>query len=196
MAIEVLVATEEQRTIDAVRAAFRQQFPGLDIHARGITGVDSSVDAQPVGKRTRRGAKNLLRNAKKAFQREINAADSWGDPIPPTPDYYVSTIDGIFPDGKGKERRWFDRSIVIVQQHQGRRRFAMSEGLEVPAVTVDEARKMGFETTKVRSLLADTFGGDAYDPFQSLTYGRTSQTQIVASLTMQALNKFNPDPFK
>lgn len=194
MAKEVLVATGSEIKINAVKAAFEQAFPGEEIHARGIQGADSNIDEQPVGRRTKRGAKNRLKNARAALQKEREIAQAEGQPVPPLPDYYVSIENGIFPEGRGNGRRYVDRAVVIVQERGAHRRFATSAGVEFPTEYVEEARAAlpngeGFKTTTVGSVIARRLGGDKQDPHATLTHGQVTRTGLLIQTTVAALQK-------
>lgn len=195
MPIEVLVATESAIKIKAAEAAFIAAFPGQEIHARGILGANSNIDEQPVGRRTKRGAKNRLRNAKAALKTERENAERLGEPIPPLPDYYVSYENGIFPEDKGSDRKYFDKAVVIVQQQGRHRRFATSVRVEFPTEFVEEARAAlpngeGFKTTTVGSVIARRLGGDKQDPHATLTHGQVTRAGLLTQTTLAALQKF------
>ncbi len=144
--VKVLVASNSQIKLDAVREAFEGPFRA-QVDGRGSK---SLVSEQPVGMdETMKGAHNRLSQILQI----------------PGYDYYVSIENGLEPLWGA----WFDFAFVLIQDSKGVARVAKSAGVVFPEDCVEEARKRGFETTTAGMIVAERYGGNETDPHHTLT---------------------------
>lgn len=119
--MKIVLASTSAVKIDACRKAFGA--------AAEITGVKvaSGVNEQPINDETVQGAFNRIAAARVVM---------------PGADIYVSIENGIFEEN-GK---YIDRPVITVAKGAGTPEVIYGDGVEFPAVAVDEARKRGFDT--------------------------------------------------
>lgn len=163
-----VVGSLSKHKVEATRAV------GIVLGLRGnVFGVEtaSGVRDQPVGiDETYRGAVN------RALAARADYPDAVG----------VGIENGIVVLGHNGSRHAIDLAIVVILMPDGKESVCISQGIAFPTECLEEAERMGFETTTVGAIFANRFGGDATDPHAKLSAGRTSRRKLLAETLAQA----------
>ena len=125
----IVLASTSALKIEACRRA----FPGDTIIP---VKSSSGINEQPLGDETLQGARNRLRHAREQF---------------PDASYFVSIENGIFEE----DARYVDRAVVTVESAAGQVQVTLSDGVEFPGASVEEARSRGFETWTVGRVMQE-----------------------------------------
>ena len=174
--IKILLASTSQHKLSAVQKAFEKIYPQEKIKIKTVKAA-SNINEQPVGySEIFQGAANRIKNAKSATQKE-------------SLDFIVGIENGIIPVKTAQGKRWFDVAGVIIENKEGQQSLALSAGVEFPSDLVEKARKMGFTTTTVGSLIAKEAGGDATDPHHLLTKGLVTRSFLLEEAIKIALGQ-------
>lgn len=136
----------------------------------------SGVNEQPVGhEETFQGAKNRLKNLEEVLIENKSLTESA---------VLVSFESGIYEVGG----RWVDIGYVVVKQGE-RVAVAPSAGVEFPKEYVEEAKRRGFETATVGSVMAERLGNPdiGTDPHAYLTGGKITRNDLLQAAFKTAL---------
>jgi len=174
--MEIFVASTSKHKLEAVNNVANTLFPESKPKIEGRK-TASEINEQPVGhEETVRGALNRLENLKKVIGETRY-------------DILVALENGIFPIKIREREAWFDLACVVVEDAEGNQSFAHSTGVEFDAQTVEEARKKGFETTTVGSLIAERTGADSTDPHSYLTNQIVSRREMLEQALKTAMGQ-------
>ncbi len=100
---------------------------------------------------------------------------------------YIGIENGVV-DISPNWARFVDLAVVMVLD--GKREVsATSTGVAFPADCVIIAKKRGFETTTVGSVIAEKIGCDASDPHSALTHGHLSRQDTFVQALVAALSQ-------
>ena len=138
--MKIVVGSQSQVKLDAVKSALAEL--GLEVEVVGVK-AKSYVSEQPIDDETITGARNRAAHAKEL------CADG---------DLYISIENGVFAEAGG---RYLDRAVVLSIARDGSEAIAISDGMaisdsvEFPAASVNEARKRGFATTTVGKVMEE-----------------------------------------
>lgn len=177
--LKVLVGSTSGHKLDAVRETFKEVYPGTQITVKGVEAI-SGVNEQPVGlEEIFQGAQNRLQEAKRLAQEVY--------------DFAVGIENGILPVEAGAREIWFDVGLVIVENKRGQQSFSLSPGVVFPSWAVEEARKRGFATTTVGTVIFEKIGGERTDPQSVLTSRLVSRTEMLKQALKIALGQLQKD---
>ena len=104
-------------------------------------------------------------------------------------DVLLAFQNGIFSLREGDQTHWFDLAWVVAEDAEGNQSFAHSTGIEFDASDVEKARKKGFETTTVGSIIAERTQGDPTDPHFPLTNEVLSRSSILREALKAAIGQ-------
>lgn len=174
--MRIAVASTSVHKVQAAKDACAHVFAD-DIVAEGFK-AQSGVNEQPYGlEETLKGAENRL-----AHLRNI-IGDQYFDLL-------VAMEGGIFSLGTGEDERYFDCGWVIASDAEGNTARGTCTGLEYPRDAVQEARKRGFETTTIGTVLQQRgLILDGTDTHASLTNGVLTRASVLHVGLLSALGQ-------
>lgn len=170
MELKIIVGTKSNHKLRAVAQACKR----IKMKPVTINGVktDSGQDEQPVGfEATYDGAFTRAQSA-----REQNADHNIA----------IGIESGIFPF-PGKPT--LDMAVIVILTKENTQIITTSAGIVFPEEYVTEARKKGFETTTVGSMITKKLGGDPTDPHSVLTNGKISRKDTLVDALAVALKQ-------
>jgi inosine/xanthosine triphosphatase len=174
--VKVLVASTSQHKLGAVERVFKETYSDWEIDMEGVK-APSEINEQPVGhKEMIEGALNRIKNAKKTAK---------GKKF----DFVVGIENGIFPIEVDGTEKWFDVAWVVIENKEDKQSLAVSAGVEFPREFIQEARKKGFKTTTVGSIIAEKTGCDGTDPHTFLTSNLASRSKLLEQALKIALGQ-------
>jgi len=168
---DVVVSSGSEIKINAVREALKVLMPKREFSVHGIA-ASSEINEQPVGEETEKGAKNRLRNAEKEWKRDHTETAM-----------FVSIENGLFEEHLGDEKRWTDKSVVVIKTADGKEYSFVSGGVIFPEDAVMATMAKGENGT---GFVTDTVGKtllemgkviNKQDPHSDLTNGAFTRNQ-------------------
>lgn len=161
----ILGSTSGQKE-GATRSVLDELDPGYTLQLAAVT---SDVAAQPVGvKETLRGART------RAYKARVHCPTA----------YAIGMENGI----REVDGTWEDWAIIVVISPEGMERITESASTPVPLAAVQEAKRRGFATTTVGSVLAEWHGISKNDPHSFLTHGLTNRVKLLTKALANALS--------
>lgn len=173
--MRVGITSKSQLKINAILHACKK----MNVEYREVIDADcySGINDQPFGlDETLLGAENRLDHFKTEM---LNRKE--------TCDIMVSIENGIVKMGE----KYIDLAVIVIEVEEGDRFYATSSGIEFDAEYVDEAKRRGFYSNTVGSVMAESLECTSNDPHRLLTYGRFSRQKILTDGIMKCLSQVN-----
>jgi len=175
--IYVVVATASELKLQSVKSAFTSAFMDSEIILKGYN-VPSGVNEQPEGyEETTTGARNRLMGAKE-LAKAVNSTKPY--------DYLVAIENGIIHTGD-ESATWMDIAWVILEDKNGKQWSTSSGGVPFDTKHVEEARRLGFSSTTVGSVISNAHNCDSRDPHNFLTCGKVPRHDYLRQAVLAAL---------
>lgn len=143
--MDVFVGSLSKHKLPGAEGAIKEVFDDVETKVFAYN-AKSSINEQPEGhEETIKGAFNRLKDLKRLV---VESRGAVKDAI------FIAIENGIFPvEVQGKER-WFDLAWVVIEDTEGNQSISHSGGIEFDSDYVEEAKKRGFETTTVGSIIS------------------------------------------
>jgi len=167
--IKLVVGSQSSHKLRAVREALAYLSGSVSPKVRGIK-ASSGVNAQPEG-----------------FEEILGGAL--------TRAYFVkNTIPSAFALGienglLGARGIFLDFAVIVLLTPDGRQIITTSTGIEFPPEYVRIARKIGFETTTVGSVIEEELGSAKGDPHSGVTKGALSREDTLTDGLIRAFQQ-------
>ncbi len=169
------VTSKSQLKIDAIVDACEEM--AIKHHTLISIDCDSRINDQPFNMdETLLGAENRLNDFKTKM---LNRNE--------TCDMIISIENGIIKMGE----RYIDMAVIVIETHGHVRFYSTSSGIEFDSKYVDEARKRGFYSNTVGSVMAELIGCTGNDPHSTLTHGHFSRQEILTDGVMKCLSQID-----
>lgn len=172
--IKIALGTTSQHKLSAVLDACASL--GLDVDVVGYK-VSSRINEQPVG--VGEGVEGSYNRAQEAY------SQSGGE------SYCVGIESVIVFDLDGKSFVFDIAFIVIIAPGGEIVAKATTPGVMFPDDAFRVAKKRGFDTTTVGSVIAEQCGGNGTDPHAILTEGRVTRTETLVAGLIIALKQID-----
>lgn len=160
-----VVGSTSEHKLNAVREACKKL--GIEAYVSGEETYSNQAE-QPTGFHcTLRGAINRARGVQR---------DGF---------HAIGIESGIFEYGSVA----LDIAIIAIFTANGALIVTNTSGIMFPEEYVVEARRRGFPTTTVGSVIAEKLGGDPTDPHSTLTDGKITRQQLLTDALVVALKQ-------
>ncbi|HEX7042188.1 MAG TPA: DUF84 family protein [Patescibacteria group bacterium] len=173
--LEVVVASKSEQKLEPTRVVFRgRRFRKYDITVRGVA-AKSGINEQPIGDiETEIGARTRLHHAKE---------------LAPLADVWIGMESGIRDVVTRRGTKHEDFAFVISQDRNAHSGVATTSAVEFPDNAYQEAKRRGFDTTTVGSVIAEMTGCDGTDPHSYLTDGKKPRKKLLERAIRQAVKQ-------
>jgi len=169
--ITITLGSTSKHKLTAVKQACEQL--GLTASLVGVKAA-SGQNEQPVGlSETFQGALNRAQGAKAQNPKAIA----------------IGIEGGIFITDSEQLPLTVDLAVIVVLTPDGRRIITTTPGIVFPEDYVEIAKKRGFITTTVGSVIAEKLGGDPTDPHSTLTNRAVSRSKTLVDGLVVALTQ-------
>ncbi len=163
--MNIAVSSTSPHKVGAVREASEGIFMP-ELHIQGFK-VASGVNEQPYGQEeTLQGARNRM----------ARLVELVGDT---RFDLFVSMEGGVFPVMNNGQESHFDCGWVIARDAEGNEGVGTCTGVEYSSADVEEARRRGFDTTTIGSVIAERAPADATDTHDFLSGGVLKRADVL-----------------
>ena len=160
-AVKVAAATTNPQKIKAIREAFGKYFTNVEIYSAE---VESGVPSQPINEDVFKGASNRIKAIKMVYGKEA--------------DFFTACEGGMIC----LYGNWFNHQVIIVEDSDGKKGIALSQGIQVPDKYVNEVIRTSF--ANVMDRIFNGRGG-----IRILTKGIMSRENLVEDGTVLALTR-------
>ncbi len=174
MSKRIGLASTSNIKIEAVENAFNKIYPDIEIITRS---TKSDINEQPIGfTEIITGAQNRMNHLVEILS------------FSPKVDFYVSIENGLI---QISDNKWLDIAWVILMDSTTNKKYeGSSGGILFDKESVDESRKIGWNTTTAGSIMAKTFNCDSVDPHSFITGNRVGRRELISQTLFGLIGEY------
>lgn len=177
MSIRIGLASNSILKIEAVENAFCQLYPTIEVIHRN---TKSDINEQPIGfEETILGAENRMKHLIEILSFE------------PKVDFYVSIENGLIQVSNNK---WLDIAwIILIDAEKNTKYEGSSGGILFDTQSVEESKKIGWNTTTAGSIIAKKFNCNSADPHSFITNNRAGRCTLITNTLVGLIGEYEND---
>ena len=177
MSIRIGLASNSNLKIEAVKNAFCQLYPTIEVVSRN---TKSDINEQPIGfEETILGAENRMKHLIEILSFE------------PKVDFYVSIENGLIHVSNNK---WLDIAwIILIDADKNTKYEGSSGGILFDTQSVEESRKIGWNTTTAGAIMAKKFDCNSTDPHSFITKNRAGRRTLITNALIGLIGEYEND---